>query len=376
MSLLRVQNLAISFGSPPHQMQAVAGVSLTLHPNQTLAIVGESGSGKSITALSILGLLPKTTAHIDSGQILYSPPPTSTSPTPPPIDLLKLNERAFAKLRGSEIAMIFQEPMTSLNPVFTIGDQILEAITLHTPGIAATNARTIAMQALERVGISNPAARLKMYPHEFSGGMRQRAMIAMALACNPRILLADEPTTALDVTVQAQVLDLIASLQQERGISVMLITHDLRIVKDRADVICAMYAGRVVEYGPATQVLASPLHPYTKALLMCTPRLETRGQTLPTVADLLQGPESMQLCIQHPSGNTFNAQAWWPHHPTPQGTPITDPVSLFEASPGRWVSCWNSPHLPSAGRTHPDVPPILGPGTTSTAGTASTVTLP
>ena len=255
--LLEIADFALSFvGGDGVATKAVDGVSLTVHPRQTLAVVGESGCGKSVTALSVLRLIPRPPGRIDRGSIVLDGVG----------DLLRLSEKQMLPVRGREIAMIFQEPMTCLNPVFTIGEQIIETILLH-QDVKRTHAVQIALEAMNEVGIPRPAERLRAYPHQFSGGMRQRVMIAMALACRPRLLLADEPTTALDVTIQAQILDLLAMLQQQRGMGVMLITHDLGVVAQNADVACVMYAGRVVEYARVPDLFERPLHPYTRGLL-------------------------------------------------------------------------------------------------------------
>jgi len=274
-ALLEVRDLAVSFaGENGRRVRAVNGVSLSLHAGRTLAIVGESGSGKSVTALSILRLLPPPPqAIVERGEVIFEGR-----------DLLKLPARDMLRIRGGGVAMIFQEPMTSLNPVYTIGEQIIEAIRQH-HRVLRRAAKEMASAALREVGIDDPHVRLHAYPHQFSGGMRQRVMIAMALACNPRILLADEPTTALDVTIAAQILDLLQRLQRSRGLSIMLITHDLGIVAQRADDVCVMYRGRIVEAGTVKEVLARPMHPYTRALLECRPRVGQRAERLVTIGD-------------------------------------------------------------------------------------------
>jgi ABC-type dipeptide/oligopeptide/nickel transport system ATPase component len=283
--LLSVRDLAVTFSSGGERVRAVDGVDLTLREGHTLAVVGESGSGKSVTALSILRLLPPPPAcRVERGRIELGGR-----------DLLSLTPREMLKVRGGRIAMIFQEPMTSLNPVLTIGEQILEAIHRHHAPLTRRAAREMAIAALREVGIDDPQSRLHAYPHEFSGGMRQRVMIAMALACNPKILLADEPTTALDVTIAAQILDLLQRLQRSRGLSIMLITHDLGIVAQRADDVCVMYRGKVVEAGPVSEVLRSPAHAYTRALLACRPRLGKRVERLSTIDDVMRRREEPSL---------------------------------------------------------------------------------
>jgi peptide/nickel transport system ATP-binding protein len=252
--LLEVRDLHTHFETPEGSGRAVDGVSFTVESGRTLGLLGESGCGKSVTALSILRLVSPP-GRIVSGQILYRGD-----------DLMLRSERAMREIRGGEIAMIFQEPMTSLNPVFTIGNQIAEAVRLHQQlDRAATQARVV--EALRRVEIPEPERRAKSYPHELSGGMRQRAMIAMALACEPSLLIADEPTTALDVTIQAQILDLLRGLRDSLGMAMILITHDLGIVAEQADEVAVMYAGRIVEQASAIDVFERPLHPYTVALM-------------------------------------------------------------------------------------------------------------
>jgi oligopeptide transport system ATP-binding protein len=255
-------------------VKAVDGVSFSVDKGRTLGIVGESGSGKSVTALSIMGLLPRPPAKIVSGEVLFEGR-----------DLVTLKERALEDLRGREIAMIFQDPMTSLNPVQRIGTQIAEVLVLHTDlPKEAIRERCVAL--LREVGIPQPEARLEDYPHQFSGGMRQRVMIAMALALDPELLIADEPTTALDVTVQAQIMSLLAELQRERNMGLMLITHDMGVVADVADRISIMYAGRIVEEAPVYDIYGRPAHPYTKALLESIPRLDRTGSQLNVIGGL------------------------------------------------------------------------------------------
>ncbi|MEX0653164.1 MAG: ABC transporter ATP-binding protein [Phycisphaeraceae bacterium] len=281
--LLEIQDLSVSFpGKGGTRFMAVDGVNLSIYPRQTLAVVGESGSGKSVSAMSVLQLIPTPPGRYERGRILWHDHAASHSADP--TDLLALDDRQMRKIRGRDIAMIFQEPMTSLNPVYTVGDQILEAILLHQP-VGREQALQIAEQALGDVGIADPIARLKEYPHQLSGGMRQRVMIAMALACQPRLLLADEPTTALDVTIQAQILELLRHLQNTKEMSVLLITHDLGVVAENADVVAVMYAGRVLEYGSVMDIFKRPLHPYTCELLKSMPVLGRRVDRLPTVAD-------------------------------------------------------------------------------------------
>ncbi len=258
--LLRVRELRTYFFTRRGVVKAVDGVDLSLEEGRTLGLVGESGCGKSVTALSILRLVPRPRGRIVGGEIRYQGR-----------NLLDLPEEEMRRIRGGEIGMVFQEPMTSLNPVFTIGDQLMEAITVH-HRMSRREARERALELLSAVGFPDPALRLKNYPHQLSGGMRQRVMIAIALAGEPRVLIADEPTTALDVTIQAQILDLIQRLKEERGLSVIFITHNLGIVASFADEVAVMYAGRIVERAGVEAIFHQPLHPYTRGLLESVPR--------------------------------------------------------------------------------------------------------
>ena len=331
--LLEVRDLAVSFsnGKGP-RIQAVDGVSMTIHPRQTLAVVGESGCGKSVTALTTLGLLPSPPARVDRGTVVFREE-TGT------LDLLSLDARAKRRVRGGKIAMIFQEPMTSLNPVYTVGDQITEAIEQHQP-VTRREARDIAVRAMDDVGIPDPASRLRAYPHQFSGGMRQRVMIAMALACRPSLLLADEPTTALDVTIQAQILELLGELKRTRGMGVMLITHDLGVVREQADVVCVMYAGRVVEYATCEALFANPLHPYTRGLLECIPRMRDRRARLRTVSELVRDESQFERL-------GAGLRPWWPWHEPPADRRTDAPdARLYEIEPDHWVGIWNSQAAP------------------------------
>jgi peptide/nickel transport system ATP-binding protein len=269
-SLLAVADLRVAFaGDRGDELQVVAGISFSIAPGRTLGIVGESGCGKSVTALAIMRLLG-TTARL-SGSIVFEG-----------LELLSLPARQMRDLRGNRIAMIFQEPMTSLNPSFTIGDQIGEALTRHRR-LSARDARAAAIAMLERVRIPSPSVRVDEYPHKLSGGMRQRAMIAMALACAPALLIADEPTTALDVTIQAQILELLAQLRVETGTAIMLITHDLGVVAETCDDVAVMYAGEIVEQAPARRIFATPQHPYTVGLLGSIPGIAARRERLASI---------------------------------------------------------------------------------------------
>jgi oligopeptide/dipeptide ABC transporter ATP-binding protein len=260
--VLSVRELHTTIDTENGTVHAVDGVSFDLYPKEVLAIVGESGCGKSVTALSILGLLPKRAGRVESGEVLFGGS-----------DLTKLAPRALNRVRGAQIAMIFQDALTGLNPVYRVGDQIAEMIRAHRQ-VSKREARDRAIELLELVGIPNPAARARNYVHEFSGGMRQRAMIAMAIALEPAVLIADEPTTALDVTVQAQVLDLLLRLREHMGMAILLITHDLGVVAGTADRVMVMYAGRKIEEQRVLQLFASPVHPYTWGLLASMPRAD------------------------------------------------------------------------------------------------------
>ncbi|TWU22048.1 Oligopeptide transport ATP-binding protein OppD [Novipirellula galeiformis] len=266
--ILEVDNLQVSFRTDDGIVRAVRGVSFDIRAGETVGIVGESGSGKSVTNLALMGLVPKPPGRIDGGRAMYEGR-----------DLLKMNESQLRTIRGRKIAMIFQDPMTALNPLMTIEQQLCETTRLHL-GLTQKQARARAVEMLELVGISSPAKRLRDYPHQFSGGMRQRVMIAMALSCEPDVLIADEPTTALDVTIQAQILDLLADLQKRRGTSILLITHDLGVVAGVCHRVLVMYAGRVVEKAPVHDLFASPKHPYTLGLLNSLPRFDQEQSKL------------------------------------------------------------------------------------------------
>ena len=266
MPMLEVNNLKTHFRTPDGIVKAVDGVGFSLEPGQTLGIVGESGSGKSVTALSLLRLNPTPPGYYPDGEILFEGE-----------NLLDVSEQYMQKIRGNDIAAIFQDPMTSLNPVFTVGGQISEAIRIH-QDVSKSTAREMTVQVLRDVGIPRPEDRANDYPHQFSGGMRQRAMIAMALSCNPKVLIADEPTSALDVTIQAQILELMVGLQEKHGTAIIMITHDLGVVARLADKVMVMYAGRAVEQGPTDPVFYDPLMPYTWSLLRSLPRLGAGGE--------------------------------------------------------------------------------------------------
>jgi len=270
--MLTIKDLKIGFQSPSGISPALKGVSLELGKGETLAIVGESGSGKSVTALAITRLLPTPPAVYEGGQILFDGK-----------DLLKASDAELRRVRGGRIAYIFQEPSTSLNPVYTIRSQIAEMIRLHRPEVADIDAEII--HWLDAVGIVDPASRINDYPHQLSGGMQQRVMIAMALSARPELLIADEPTTALDVTIQKQILDKLRDLQKDLGMAVLLITHNFAIIGGLARHVAVMYRGEVVEFGETDQVLRNPKHPYTQALIACIPRLGDRRRRLPTIGE-------------------------------------------------------------------------------------------
>jgi len=276
--LLQVQDLKTWFHTEEGTAKAVDGVSFDVRPRETLGIVGESGCGKSVTSLSILRLIPQPPGEIAGGRILFRG-----------IDLLELPEKEMRKIRGNEIAMIFQEPMTSLNPVYTVGDQIGEVLRLHRD-MSKDEARERSIEMMRRVRIPDPEQRVDEYPHQLSGGQRQRVMIAMALACDPALLIADEPTTALDVTVQAQILALLNQLQDEYGMSIMLITHDLGVIAETAHRVVVMYAGVVAEVGTAEQVFGGPNHPYTEGLKAAIPKLGERIERLHTIPGSVPSP--------------------------------------------------------------------------------------
>jgi oligopeptide/dipeptide ABC transporter ATP-binding protein len=294
--VLEVKNLQTSFFTENGIVRAVDGISFSVEKGKTLGIVGESGCGKSVTSLSILQLIPNPPGKITQGEIFYKGK-----------DLLKYSESEMRKVRGNEISMIFQEPMTSLNPVFTVGDQIMEVILLHQK-LSKKQALERSVEMLKLVGIPSPEKRVHDYPHQLSGGMRQRVMIAMALSCNPSLLIADEPTTALDVTIQAQILDLLRKLKDTLGMSLILITHDLGVVAETADEVLVMYAGKVVEQGPVRELFKNPQHPYTRGLLSSLPRfdrnvaqdnskkLETIPGIVPNLLDLPKGCRFQSRC--------------------------------------------------------------------------------
>ncbi|MGH2559492.1 MAG: ABC transporter ATP-binding protein [Thermomicrobiales bacterium] len=324
-ALLRIDELKTHFFTPDGVVRAVDGVTFSIAPKETLGIVGESGCGKSVTAYSILKLLPFPMAKIVEGRVLFRRRDTETV-----VDLATLDPKGdqIRRIRGNEIAMIFQEPMTSLSPVHTIGHQIAEAIQLHQK-VNKEEALRRTRELLERVGITGAAQRVHQYPHELSGGLRQRAMIAMALSCNPTLLLADEPTTALDVTIQAQILDLLRELQEQFGMAIMLITHNLGVIAEMADRVAVMYMGRVVETADVRTIFRRPMHPYTIGLLRSVPKLgnEAKGPLVP-IAGRVPDPFSM------PQGCAF-----YPRCPAAKTAACQEDVPLVEVEPGHWVRC-------------------------------------
>ena len=316
--LLEVRELTVRFYILDGVVHAVNGISYTLEEGQTLGIVGESGCGKSVSALSVMGLIPQPPGKIAAGQILHRGQ-----------NLLALSEEEVEQIRGKEIAMIFQDPMTSLNPVLTIGRQVGETLVVHL-GIGWEEARRRAVELLELVGIPQAADRYDDYPHQFSGGMRQRAMIAMALACNPGILIADEPTTALDVTIQAQIVDLVKNLRDEIGMAIIWITHDLGVVAGLAEKVIVMYAGFIVERGSVDDIYGDPRHPYTLALLSSLPRVDrTSGEKLATIPGL--PPDLLGL----PPGCPFAPRCAYVVERCRQENPRLEPVGL-----GHEIACW------------------------------------
>ena len=278
-TLIDIRGLKTWFHTEDQVVKAVDGLSIRIREGQTLGLVGESGSGKSVTSLSIMRLLPEVSARIEAGEISFLGR-----------DLVRLPMKEMRRIRGRDISMIFQEPGTSLNPVYRVGSQVVEAIVLHQK-VSRAEARRRAIALFDEVGIPDPQRRIDSYPHEMSGGQKQRVMIAMALSCNPKLLIADEPTTALDVTIQAQILDLIRKLRDERGMSILFITHDLGVIAEIADEVAVMFRGKVVEYNTVERIFANPQHPYTRGLLACRPKLATEYKRLPTVADFMEARE-------------------------------------------------------------------------------------
>ncbi len=320
MNLLEVRNLSTYFFQEDNTVKAVDDVSYDLEEGETLALVGESGCGKSVSALSIMQLVPDPPGRIVNGEVLFQD-----------LDLARLSEQQMREVRGKEIAMIFQEPMTSLNPVLTIGRQLTEALEIHM-GMSSSEARNRAIELLDMVGIPDAAQRLKSYPHQFSGGMRQRVMIAMALSCNPKLLIADEPTTALDVTIQAQILELIQRLCRDLGTAVILITHNLGVVARYARRVNVMYAGKIIERGSAREIYYEPAHPYTLGLLGSVPRLDvTRRDRLDAIEGL---PPDLGLL---PKGCSYYPRCPFRMERCLESVPPLEPVA-----DGHLAACWAS----------------------------------
>jgi peptide/nickel transport system ATP-binding protein len=319
-ALLDVRDLCTHFATDHGDFRAVDGVSFTLDAGRTLGIVGESGCGKSVTSLSIMGLVPQPPGRIAGGQVLFDG-----------VDLLQLPPDAMRELRGDALAMIFQEPMTSLNPVFTIGDQIAEGVLRHRK-MSREDAKARALEMLRRVRIPSPEERYDDYPHRLSGGMRQRVMIAMALACGPKLLIADEPTTALDVTIQAQILDLMRTLREETGTAIMLITHDLGVIAEVADDVVVMYAGRIVERAPVASLFASPQHPYTIGLLGSIPKLHLDQARLAAIEGQVPNP------LTRVAGCAFH-----PRCPFAEERCRVESPPLVAIGAGHEAACWRAP---------------------------------
>jgi oligopeptide/dipeptide ABC transporter ATP-binding protein len=352
--MLTVKNLKTHFDTEDGIVKAVDGVSFKIGKGELFALVGESGCGKSITALSIMRLLACPPGRIAAGRIELDG-----------TNLLELSERAMREVRGGQVSMIFQEPMSSLNPVFTCGNQIVEAIELHR-GLAGRQARDVAVAMLAKVGIPDPARRFDEYPHQMSGGMQQRVMIAMALSCNPKLLIADEPTTALDVTIQAQILDLIKELQRTEQLSILLITHDLGVVAETADRVGVMYASRLAELTDAKTLFAQPLHPYTQSLFKSLPRLGDKKERLETIPGMVPNP------LEFPLGCTFHPRCFLTKERAKQADPKetvevdagTEKIRVLkqcaesmpvlkEITKGHWCSCWECPGYTEGKETDP-----------------------
>ena len=326
--LLEVKNLRINFKTYAGLVQAVRGVDFTLAKGETLAIVGESGSGKSVTSNALMRLIPQPAGRYEDGQILFEGK-----------DLLKLSEREMESIRGNEIAMIFQDPMTALNPTMRVGKQLMEVILTHKKGVSKEAAKQRAIELLAEVGIPDPERRFKQYPHEFSGGMRQRVVIAIALAAEPKILIADEPTTALDVTIQAQILELMKKIQEKNGNAIIFITHDLGVVANVADRVAVMYAGQIVEYGSSHDIFYNPKHPYTWGLLGSMPDLDSEDSE-----ELYTIPGAPPNLINPPLGDAFA-----PRNPYALAIDYKAEPPFYEVSPGHYAKTW---------LLHPEAPKV------------------
>jgi len=322
VTLLDVQGLTTAFMTGRGEITAIEEVSFSLKEGEILGIVGESGSGKSVTALTIMGLLPTPPARIAAGKVLFQGQ-----------ELTKLSSREMQRIRGPGIAMIFQEPMTSLNPVFSIGDQIMETIRAH-ENLPAAALRKRAIDMLDNVGIPSAARRLDDYPHQMSGGQSQRVMIAIALACNPKLLIADEPTTALDVTIQAQILDLLMDLRDEFRMAIMIITHNMGVIAETADRVLVMYAGRVIEEAPVARVFDHPIHPYTRGLLECVPSITDDRARLIAIPGTLPDP------ARRPPGCRYSVRC---RYAQPSCSDALPPLILEEAD--HWAACLRAKEL-------------------------------
>ena len=316
-NLLEIRDLKTYFFSGDRVTKAVDGVSYSIERGKTLGLVGESGCGKSVSALSILRLIPEPPGKIVGGEIIFEDQ-----------SLLRLSETEMRSLRGGDVAMVFQEPMTSLNPVFTIGYQISEAIRLHRK-VSKAEARDIGIELLRKVNIPSPEDRYREYPHQMSGGMKQRAMIAMGISCNPKLLIADEPTTALDVTIQAQILDLLMELRDDLNMSTLLITHDLGVVAETADDVAVMYAGQVVEQATTPALFASPMHPYTVGLFGSLPKLGDKKKHLDAIDGFVPDP------ADYPQGCRFHPRCGLMEEKCKQHE-----IEIREIEPGHLVRCW------------------------------------
>ena len=320
--LLEIKDLRTYFNTDDGVAKAVDGVNYAIKPGETLGVVGESGCGKSVTAMSVMRLIPMPPGEIVGGEIRFQGR-----------NLLDLSEAEMRKIRGNEISVIFQEPMTSLNPVFKVGQQIGEALILHQK-LSKQEARQRTIELLEKVGIPDPSKRIDEYPHQMSGGMKQRVMIAMALACGPALLIADEPTTALDVTIQAQILDLLKDLQREEGMAILMITHDLGVIAESADHVVVMYAGKVVEYAPVEELFESPRHPYTIGLFRSLPVVGEEKAELEVIKGNVPNP------LEFPTGCKF-----WPRCPHAAEKCRTEEPSLEEIGTEHTVSCWRADEI-------------------------------
>lgn len=329
--LLEVKDLKVSFETYAGEVQAVRGVSFQLNKGEVMAIVGESGCGKSVTAQTIMRLIPSPPGKIKEGSIIFDGN----------VDITQLTDKQMEKIRGSEMGMIFQDPMTSLNPTMVVGKQITEGLIKH-QGLSREQANKRAIEMLKLVGISNPESRIKQYPHEFSGGMRQRVMIAIALACSPKLLIADEPTTALDVTIQAQIIELMSTLSEKTGASIILITHDLGVVADMAQRVIVMYAGKVVEQGTVDEIFYDPKHPYTWGLLRSVPRLDSdKNESLVPI------PGTPPDLFAPPKGCAFAARC-----PYAMGICVEQDPAHTEITENHSAACW---------LLHPDAPKVERP---------------